>query len=110
MALSFLLVAAASGDPATAAPVVLPASAGRLQLALPAAASPITKQANVNLNLRAKASAGSKVLLTIPRGTKLKVLGTSGKWIKVTYKSKTGWASGDFMKTVPAPRACLLMS
>lgn len=93
--------------PALAAPatatVLLPQLPTQ-QARTPSATRPaVTKQTTSNLNLRARASTGSKVLLTIPRGTKLRVLGTSGKWIKVTYKSKTGWASGDYLKTVANP-------
>ena len=43
------------------------------------------------LILREKASSTSDALQTLPRGTKLEVLGKSGSWYKVTYGKYTGY-------------------
>lgn len=102
--ISALVLTLSPTSSALAAPAGVQALSLQNVLTLPAASPTVTKQTTANLNLRATASTGSKVLLTIPKGAKLRVLGTSGKWIKLTYKSKTGWASGDFLKTVATPK------
>ena len=43
------------------------------------------------LILREKASSTSDALQTLPKGTKLEVLGNSGSWYKVTYGKYTGY-------------------
>ena len=43
------------------------------------------------LILREKASSTSDALQTLPKGTKLEVLGKSGSWFKVTYGKYTGY-------------------
>ena len=43
------------------------------------------------LILREKASSTSDALQTLPKGTKLEVLGKSGSWYKVTYGKYTGY-------------------
>ena len=43
------------------------------------------------LILREKASSTSDALQTLPRGTKLEILGKSGSWYKVTYGKYTGY-------------------
>lgn len=46
---------------------------------------------NKNLNLKETTSSGSKTLLTIPKGTHLNYISTSGTWYKVAYKNKLGY-------------------
>lgn len=52
--------------------------------------------AKSGLNLRAVASANGKVLNTIPDNVTLTVIGTSDKWIKVSYNGHTGWISSEY--------------
>lgn len=56
----------------------------------------VTKAA---LNLRKAPSTSAAKIITIPKGANVGVAkGKSGKWVKVTYKSKTGWVHGDYLK------------
>ena len=50
-----------------------------------------------NLNLREAPSTSSKVLGSIPNGSKIEMLGTNGIWDKVKYAGKTGWVHGDYV-------------
>ena len=53
--------------------------------------------ANSGLRLRASASTSSKILCTMPYGTKL--TGTVSKnWLKTTYKGKTGYCYTTYLK------------
>lgn len=53
-----------------------------------------------NLNLRSSPSTGSKSYGVMPNGTIVKLTGkTSGKWKQLKWGSKTGWASGEYLKT-----------
>jgi peptidoglycan/xylan/chitin deacetylase (PgdA/CDA1 family) len=49
------------------------------------------------LNLRTKASALGKVIVTLPNKTKLNVLGTSGDWFKVIALGKTGYVNSWYV-------------
>ncbi|RAX46229.1 hypothetical protein DQ353_20535 [Arthrobacter sp. AQ5-05] len=69
-----------------------------------AKAKPV-KQTTANLNLRKTTNVKSASLVVIPKNTRLTILKTSGIWNQVTYKSKTGWVSGNFLKPVPATTA-----
>ncbi len=64
-------------------------------LALPMASAVAagTRVARCDLRLRKEASTKADVLATIPGGTELTVLGTSGGWTKTTYNGHTGYAS-----------------
>mgnify|MGYP000348654157 CR=1 FL=1 len=58
------------------------------------------------LILREKASSTSDALQTLPKGTKLEVLGKSGSWYKVTYGKYTGYVYKTYVsvtKTAAAP-------
>ncbi|MCR5150104.1 MAG: SH3 domain-containing protein [Clostridiales bacterium] len=50
-----------------------------------------------DLRLREKPSLEGKVLVGIPKGTKVVVEEESDGWSKVTYKGKTGWVKSDFL-------------
>jgi mannosyl-glycoprotein endo-beta-N-acetylglucosaminidase len=50
-----------------------------------------------NLNLREAPSTSSKVLGSIPNGSKIEILGTNGTWNKVKYDGQTGWVHGDYV-------------
>lgn len=65
--------------------------------------SKITIQTKANLNLRRSATASSKRLITLPKGTKVtSTQRASNGWYKVTYKNRSGWVSGRYVKTVKA--------
>ncbi|WP_411731014.1 SH3 domain-containing protein, partial [Paeniglutamicibacter sp.] len=70
-----------------------------------AAQAKAVKQTTANLNLRKSASVKSASLVLVPKNTKLTILKVSGNWHQVSYKSKTGWVSGDYLKSVPAEKA-----
>lgn len=78
----------------------VPKSLPSTHLKVVAAKSSVTKRTTANLRLRAKATTNSATLVVIPKGTKLTVLGTSGKWSKVKYAGKTGWSSNSYLDTV----------
>lgn len=64
--------------------------------------------ASSGLNLRTAASTGSAILATMPTGSLVDVLASSGGWYKVSWSGKTGWCSGDFLRpesAAPAPGA-----
>lgn len=56
-----------------------------------------TRTTRCNLRLRAKASTSSDTLATIPGGTEIEVLGTSGGWTKTTYNGHTGYISSSYL-------------
>ncbi|CAL4860546.1 hypothetical protein MMM2322_02227 [Microbacterium sp. MM2322] len=64
------------------------------------AAAPVTgtKVTTAALNFRATPSTSGKKISLIPKGTKVTVTGSSGSWRKITYKGKTGWVSGEFLR------------
>jgi len=52
-----------------------------------------------DLNLRSsRTTAKRNVITTIPKGTQLTILATSGSWRKTTYDGRTGWVSAEFLK------------
>lgn len=51
------------------------------------------------LNLRDTWSTSGKVILTIPKGTKLTVQLTNNGWAKTTYNGHTGYVSADYLST-----------
>ncbi|WP_298844346.1 C40 family peptidase [Clostridium sp.] len=57
------------------------------------------------LNIRQKPSLTSSVLTSIPRNTKINTLGKNGSFYKVTYKGKTGYVYGSYIKMVQAVTA-----
>lgn len=76
--------------------VAVPIAARHLAVAAATLPSRLTTQAN--LNLRTGSSTRSKVILTIPKGKSVKVHArASNGWYKVTYSSRTGWASGKYL-------------
>ncbi|MBU3183166.1 C40 family peptidase [Clostridium psychrophilum] len=54
------------------------------------------------LNIRQKPTLKSSVLVSMPRNTKINTLGKSGAYYKVTYKGKTRYAYGFYIKMVQA--------
>lgn len=68
-----------------------------------------TMQTTDNLNLRSLASTKGKILVSIPKGTKVTTDTKVGNWYKVSFKGKTGYVSGSYLKAVttsavkPAP-------
>ncbi|PRA10481.1 hypothetical protein CQ010_13460 [Arthrobacter sp. MYb211] len=64
-----------------------------------------TKKTTANLNMRTGAGTGNRVILTIPKGKRVKATGKSKSgWLQVTYKSKTGWVSGTYLANTSAPK------
>ena len=50
------------------------------------------------VNVREKASSKSKLLGTAKKGEKFDVLGTSGSWVRIDYKGKTGYVYKTYIK------------
>lgn len=50
-----------------------------------------------NLNLRSSRSTSSKILLSIPNGTQLKVADIKNGWGKTTYKNKAGYVYTKYL-------------
>lgn len=50
------------------------------------------------LNMRAGAGTGYRIITTLSRNTKVKVLSSSGRWWKVQYGSKTGYMSSNYLR------------
>ncbi|WP_181578223.1 SH3 domain-containing protein [Arthrobacter sp. AQ5-05] len=75
---------------------MLPTASAPLAVATAKLPSRLTTQAN--LNLRTGNSTRKRIILTIPKGTSVKVHARAANgWYKVTYKSRTGWASGQYL-------------
>ena len=51
-------------------------------------------------NLRKKASINSDIIKTLAKGTKVTKIRTKGKWLKVSYKGKTGYIRKMYLKKV----------
>ncbi|GAA3679660.1 hypothetical protein GCM10023081_17320 [Arthrobacter ginkgonis] len=98
-----LLATAALAAPATAAP---PGAADAAVLAgeaagpaiVPAAAKAITGITTANLRLRTGAGTKYKVINTLPKGTRVKLVSKkSNGWWKVTVGTRTGWVSSAYL-------------
>ncbi|MGL3806051.1 SH3 domain-containing protein [Paeniglutamicibacter sp. R2-26] len=88
------------GGPTVVSAAQLPAAALSTHANVTLAPAKTVKQTTAKLNLRKGASTSTASLALIPKGTTLSIRKVSGKWHQVTYKSKTGWVSGDYLKTV----------
>lgn len=64
----------------------------------PAEAASRSYTTTSDLHVRAKPSVKSKSHGVLKKGTTVKSHGTKGKWHKITYKGKTRWTSGKFLK------------
>jgi len=100
LALTMTIGTGAQATVATAANADVPKSLPSNKLNVVAAKATTTKRTTANLRLRAKATTASATLAVIPKGTKLTVLATSGKWSKVKYAGKTGWSYNSYLDTV----------
>lgn len=87
---------------AVSAPSIHPAMAQTVSIATKAVNQ--QKITTNNLNLRQGKSTGTRVLLTIPKNSRVTVTETSGSWSKTSYKGKTGWVSATYLKNAPASK------
>ena len=74
---------------------------GTLAVMMIGSASALADTATVTatkLMLREKASSASDALQTLPKGTTLEIIGTSGSWYKVTYGKYTGYVYKNYVK------------
>jgi peptidoglycan/xylan/chitin deacetylase (PgdA/CDA1 family) len=55
------------------------------------------------LNLRTKASMSGRRIATLPNGTKLIIVGTSGDWFKVNALGKTGYVNSWYVTLIGTP-------
>ncbi|RYL94365.1 hypothetical protein EWI07_05950 [Sporolactobacillus sp. THM7-4] len=51
-----------------------------------------------NLNVRNQASVNGKRLTTLKKGTKVEVVGASGRWLKIKYNGGTAYVSGQYVQ------------
>lgn len=49
------------------------------------------------LKVRSKASTKGKILTTIKKGAKYKVIDSTSKWVKLTANKKTGWVAKEYV-------------
>lgn len=73
-------------------------------LAVSAAKANYSKITTANLNLRKSSNTTSATLLVIQKNATLAVTETNGKWNKVSFKGKTGWVSGAYLKNAPVQK------
>ena len=64
------------------------------------AAAIVEYKTTANLNLRTTNSTKGKIILTIPKGKKVQYISKAGSWYKVKYKTKTGYASSNYLTKV----------
>ncbi|MFK4836143.1 SH3 domain-containing protein [Microbacterium sp. ZW T2_14] len=57
-----------------------------------------TVTTTVSVNLRASASTAAPVMAVIPSGTTLSVRSQTTGWYEVSYQSRTGWVSSDYVR------------
>lgn len=62
----------------------------------------VSHETTHNLNMRTGASVKYKRILTIPKGGDVAILSKHGSWYKVSYKGKTGYVSGAYLKKLPS--------
>ena len=53
--------------------------------------------ANVRLRSSRSTSSSSNIILVIPSGRTVTILGESGSWYKVRYNGQTGYVSSDYI-------------
>lgn len=63
------------------------------------AAANTTYYTTADLNLRKGPSTNYKAITTIPKGKAVTFISKSGKWYKVKYGTKTGYASSSYLST-----------
>lgn len=54
-----------------------------------------------NLNMRSGPGTSYSIILTIPRGSQVEVLGSAGGWAKVNYGGRTGYVSEAYLSSTP---------
>ena len=95
-----MVIAGSSGTVAATQPHSLSMST----LAVSAAKANYSKITTANLNLRKSSNTTSATLLVIQKNATLAVTETNGKWNKVSFKGKTGWVSGAYLKNAPVQK------
>ena len=53
-------------------------------------------------NIRSEPGRGGRVIGTATKGSKVKVVGRSGKWVEVETDAGQGWINGGFFVIEPA--------
>jgi uncharacterized protein YraI len=84
----------APAEPAPAEPAPAPVLAVKVYM-----------QTTVNLNMRSGPGTGYSIVKTIPKGTAVEIIGTSGSWKKVVYGAYSGWCMGSYLAATSAPVA-----
>ena len=56
---------------------------------------------SVNLNFRDKpTTSGSTIIMNIPNGSTIELLGSNGTWFNARFGGKTGWVHGDYISVL----------
>lgn len=89
--------------------ILLLAVAGFVQLAVPGAAESRWITAEKGLRMREAPSETAKIITLVPQGTEVTFIGeddremtiggAKGKWTKVSWQGREGWAFGGFLST-----------
>jgi len=58
----------------------------------------VVTTAGANLNMRAAANTTAPILTTIPNGTRIPILGTSGNFFQTSFNGLNGFVSRDFVR------------
>ncbi|MFJ6417030.1 SH3 domain-containing protein [Paeniglutamicibacter sp. NPDC091659] len=101
MALAVSLI----GGPTVVSAAQLPTPVLSMNVNVTLAPAKAVKRTTANLNLRKSASTSSASLAVVPKNTALSILKVSGTWHQVTYKSKTGWVSGNYLVKTSTDKA-----
>ena len=85
---AFLILAVMAG--------ILMMTALSVSAAIPKGDSRVT---SANLNMRKSASSSASIIMTVPKGKFVKITAAAANnWYKISYNSKTGYVSGDYLK------------
>jgi hypothetical protein len=60
-------------------------------------------QTTTGLNLRTGPSTDNRIILAMPGGARVTILGRSGSWYSVNYQGTTGWSHGGYLRPASAP-------
>lgn len=60
--------------------------------------SAVVSTREMDLNLRSGASTNAQILASMPKGSRVEIVGESGDWYQVRYGSLTGYASKEYIQ------------
>ena len=51
----------------------------------------------LSVNMRAKPNTSGALIMRVPNGAKVEIIGSSGDWDEIKYSGKTGWMMAKFL-------------